>query len=497
MRGDTSIQNLAIQQGDTLTQFLHKKRESSLWYFRRRYPSKVAQAIGKHVHMQSLQTTCKREAQRRARAVAVEFDRVCIEALLIRDQAKVAAVVKSSSSEPSSTPSQVMARVPALVHRAACRVIDEQIRDPLGWRETVEKWQDFYTSALKAPMPSPGPSTAIEAQATLKGIQSALNGEYVSQPQNQFDPASSPTSEVFTGDWDALVSKALSLYQSAVGNQRYKLAVSKLKEISVHGCAEQQVEQALREWCVRRLEEVSPRTVRSQLDCMVSALRRVLPKLKMPELKELQGVMQPRVGDRESMPVQAIRDAIKVFESRPVSTKIRRDYAGGASQFDAIAIPTLAFLGIRPKELLAATDAALVTKTDFLGATGLFLRLIDGKNKASERDIPLSDDHRSVLDVDALRKMLVWQRENPRDPAVARTSLGTRFKKMTKGYTLYQMRHTWKDVAQHSGVDFELRERLMGHKVSGVAAVYGSGIPLKQGLDSLLQIRDVIHGETE
>lgn len=79
------------------------------------------------------------------------------------------------------------------------------------------------------------------------------------------------------------------------------------------------------------------------------------------------------------------------------------------------------------------------------------------------------------------------------DKALAQpTVLGTRFKAMTGVYTLYQMRHSWKDIAVYAGVDFELRERLLGHRMRGVAAVYGSGSYLKLGLDALLLVRGTI-----
>lgn len=203
-------------------------------------------------------------------------------------------------------------------------------------------------------------------------------------------------------------------------------------------------------------------------------------------------MMQPHVNDRQSMPIQQIRAAIQGFKNRPAPAKVRADYGGGASQFDAIAVEVLAVLGMRPSELIQARPSDLVTKVDVLGEQGLFFRLSDGKNKASEREIPLSDGTREVLSVQRLREMLDWQERNPRSPHGAVTSFGTRFKKITGGATLYQMRHSWKDLAVHAGVDSEVRERLLGHKVPGVAAVYGSGIPLARGLDALLLIRDTI-----
>lgn len=67
--------------------------------------------------------------------------------------------------------------------------------------------------------------------------------------------------------------------------------------------------------------------------------------------------------------------------------------------------------------------------------------------------------------------MLVWQEKNICSIAGAVTSLGTRFRVMTCGYTLYQMRHSWKDLAVHAGIGAELRERVMGHKLLGRASL--------------------------
>lgn len=62
-------------------QFLHKKKDSSLWYYRRRYPVEVAKTLRKGTHMmRSLETANKREAERLSRAVSVQFDTLCEEA---------------------------------------------------------------------------------------------------------------------------------------------------------------------------------------------------------------------------------------------------------------------------------------------------------------------------------------------------------------------------------------------------------------------------------
>ncbi|MFZ1244109.1 MAG: DUF6538 domain-containing protein, partial [Azonexus sp.] len=450
-----------------MAEFLHKKDSSSLWYFRRRYPVEVAKVVGKTMHMQSLQTANRREAEKLCRAVSVQFDAICAEArrehkfqeekrqveLVAAQGAEAKRVDGAAGADSQRSPESVLARVPELMRLAAIRVVEEQQRDPQGWQDTIRRWKDYYSSALTAPMPSPGPQTAIEAQACLNGIELAIQAQPLPpEPATQSSAIKQPIatqsgSEANTETWSVLCDRALREYLHKVAPQRYQLAKSLLPKIKVRSVGESDIQDGLREWCNARLQVIQPRSVKGQLDCMVSALRCVLPKFTAPVLRELQGVMQPRVGDRQSMPIQEIRSALKAFKSRPVPVKVRNDYGGGASQFDAIAVEVLAVLGMRPRELIQARPIDLVTKTDVFGEKGLYLRLVDGKNKASEREIPLSDGTREVLPVQRLREMLEWQEKNVRSPHGAVSSFGTRFKDMTGGSTLYQMRHSWKDVA--------------------------------------------------
>ena len=481
------------------TQFLHKKKDSSLWYYRRRFPQDVARVVGKSVHMQSLQTSVRRDAEIKSRKVSVEFDSICQDARTACDALLNPGNANSSVEELRRANAQtLLAAVPSYIRLAALRVIEEQQQNPYGWREEVSWWRSRYQDMVNGMVPSEIQMPAIQAQAYLNGIDMAVQGQPLPpDPVAQSNPIERPIAvqsrnESNEETWTELCDRALREYRHKVGESRYKLAVSKLPEVTVAGCTELDIQDGLRVWCNARLLVVQPRSVKGQLDCMVSALRCVLPKLTAPVLRELQGVMQPRVGDRQSMPIQDIRAALQAFKSRPVPVKVRNDYGGGASQFDAIAVEVLAVLGMRPRELIQARPIDLVTKTDVFGEEGLYLRLVDGKNKASEREIPLSDGTREAVPVQRLREMLEWQEKNPRSIAGAVTSLGTRFNAMTSGYTLYQMRHSWKDLAVHAGVDSELRERLMGHKVPGVAAAYGSGIPLEKGLDALMLVRRAI-----
>lgn len=447
--------------------------------------------------MKSLETTVLREAERLSRRISVEFDSICDEARLRRDLTLAGAVlpqtIEGAGADSSVSADELFAQIPALTRQAASRVIEEQQRNPRGWLNVVKGWQSLYKAMTEGKVITEIQMPAVKAQAFLNGIELAIQGKplppetVVAGGNNEAHPATGAGES-----WASVCRRALAMYRDRVGDARYKLAQRRLPEIRVASVTLAHVEAGLLEWCRERLNDVTPRTVKTQLDCMVSALRFVLPKLQMPHLKELQGVMQPRMDDRQSMPVQAIREAVEGFKRRPASVKVRKGYEGGASQFDAIAVETLAVLGMRPRELMQAKSDAICEKTDVFGVKGFYFRIAEGKNKAAERDIPISDGARAVLDIDKLRAMLVWQENNPRSLHGAVSSRGTRFKKLTNGYTLYQMRHSWKDIAVRRGVDFEIRERLIGHQVQGVAAVYGSGVPLGLGLDAIEAVRSVI-----
>lgn len=485
-----------------MAEYLLKKKGSSVWYYRRRYPEDVAKVLKASMFMKSLKTPVKRDAEKLSRQLSVEFDTICHEVRVKRDAVHAFDEIaeRDAAQELRAEAESLLASVPQLIRLAAVRVIEEQRRDPRGWLDTVKRWESFYEAMKMGKVPNAAQRPALEAQAFLNGIRLVVQGKPLPPVAGQRADElidSTPTTVVALESWSALTVRALKAFSDKVGSSRYQLAQAKLPQVSVQSTAEHHVHEGLKAWCVTRLAEVKPRTVKSQLDCMVSALRCVMPKLQTPDMRELRGVMQPRVDDRQAMPVRAIRRALDALQARPASSKVRIDYGGGASQFDDIALEVLAVLGMRPRELIQAKSNAIFSKTDVFENTGWYLRIVDAKNEASEREIPLSDGLREAVSVSRLREMLAWQECNPRAPHGAVSSLGTRFRRITGTYTLYQMRHAWKDVAVHRNVDFELRERLLGHRVPGVASAYGSGIPLRQGLDALMSVRSEIFGQRQ
>ena len=132
-----------------MTQFLHKKADSSVWFYRRRFPKEVADAIGKQMFMQSLKTTVKRDAERLSRQVSVQFDTICREALIARDLVKInvssglegEGALTSNSKRAAEA---ILDGIPNLIRLAATQVVQEQQRNPAGWQDVVRRWRDFY-----------------------------------------------------------------------------------------------------------------------------------------------------------------------------------------------------------------------------------------------------------------------------------------------------------------------------------------------------------------
>lgn len=124
--------------------------------------------------MQSLQTTVKRDAEKLARQVSVQFDIICDKALMANDVIQASSAADNATLAESNavvTPEDVLARVPALVRQAASSVVAEQLRNPAGWLEVVRKWQDFYEHIKVGKVISELQIPALEAQAILNGIE--------------------------------------------------------------------------------------------------------------------------------------------------------------------------------------------------------------------------------------------------------------------------------------------------------------------------------------
>lgn len=274
-----------------MTNFLHKKTNSNVWYFRRRYPADLVPLIGKPLHIQSLKTQSKQEAGVRARAVSVQFDSACADArakLNAETQQREAQEVQSTQEiqeAKQETPELIFKGLPALVREAAFAVVQEQQQSPKEWRETVQRWRGFYRAALDGRVPVQAQRPAVQAQAILNGITAALeaspipdteallsNGTGGTAPAN----ASSANPAITAGttkNWEELCSEALALYKERVCKGRHRTAELRLRNLHPASLSTESIQEAITDWCKHKLTQVLPRTAKVQSDCMVSALK--------------------------------------------------------------------------------------------------------------------------------------------------------------------------------------------------------------------------------
>lgn len=464
--------------------YLHRKKNGAVWYYRRRYPAAVAHAFSKGMFLCSLKTTDKQEATRLSRAVSVEFDKACASALALQKPTPASGTPTAahiSEQTEASKPDPRLA-IPELVAKA----VDTLLATPT---EAYHRVQADTLAVLglmergEFPRGVAGaePLHPIQAAAVAKAIANPLRTICV-EPSPTAAPAISPPLPA-TVD----IPLALARYREKVGDNRYRQISSALEPMALSGDAEA-VQQQLKEWAELRLQEVQPRTVKVTLTGLVSCLRCVLPNLKTPELRALRGVLEPKADDKQPATVATVRAIVHAAENRQ-----SRANDNVSARWDALVLRCLAILGCRPSELLEPDASVLMERQDVHGNRWTVLRIQQAKNKSSLRDIPLNAD---VLPLAQLRDFLTWRDATRLKVQASVNSLNMRLRNRylkdapdKEGVTTYSLRHTWAAITKSLNIDFEVRERLMGHKVPGMAAVYGEGIPMQKALDALGKVQ--------
>jgi len=61
----------------------------------------------------------------------------------------------------------------------------------------------------------------------------------------------------------------------------------------------------------------------------------------------------------------------------------------------------------------------------------------------------------------------------------------------------HDLRHTWKTNARRSGMDSEIRERILGHRTKGLSVTERYGVVSDQELIKAVDLLTFDHGETE
>lgn len=470
--------------------FLHRKSNGSVWYYRRRYPAAVAQVLGKAMFMRSLQTPDKQKATKLSRAVSVEFDKVCASALAAQKHPAATSTgfntpVPAHTETVSTGGSDPRLAIPSLVQQA----VDALLSYPAEEYHQQREWRLATLSLMERGEFPRG----VAGAEPLHPIQAAAVAAAIANPLQATCVAPSPTTAPATGHPPGMpvdIPRALALYREKVGDNRYRQISSALKRMALSGDTTA-IQQQLKEWAEQRLQEVQPRTVKVTLTGLVSCLRSVLPDLKAPELRALRGVLEPKADDRQPATIATVQAIVRAAERRDP-----RANDNVSAQWDALVLRCLATLGCRPSELLKPDASVLIERQDVQGNRWTVLRIQQAKNKSSLRDIPLNAN---VLPLAQLREFLAWRDATRLKVQASVNSLNMRLRSRylkdapdKDGITTYSLRHTWAAISKNMDIDFEVRERLLGHKVPGMATVYGEGIPIRKALDAVEAIHSIL-----
>jgi len=111
-------------------------RRGARYSFRRRYPNDVATVLGKVEFVQAFGTADRREAEKLARQVSVNFDNICEEALLglARSTAQPSDIMDEQEVSPTdeNLAKSVLDRLPGIIRMTTESVIAEQTRNRAG-----------------------------------------------------------------------------------------------------------------------------------------------------------------------------------------------------------------------------------------------------------------------------------------------------------------------------------------------------------------------------
>jgi len=469
-------------------------RKDSRYLYRRRFPKDVAELLGRTELKRALGTADRAEALRMARALSVEFDRICHEALNPRAEAAAEPTLKSADDI-------------LLEMQAAVRMIQrdalERMQSP-GWQKEFE-WRKIGLSGHVAGKMPPGVQMhPAVAGAALRALEAVERGE-IPDSRPELVPEREDASErsarrrvlVSTSEGRATqqeASEALERYCSGVSLERGRKARSVLSAALEFPASPIDVQQQLEAYCIRKESEgLKAASIRTAVQ-VVRAVMQELPGFEDVDLpkrstvrRALKGAGAMSVLARESVPPTVLTGVLGALDSE-------------GNTEAAAAIRILSRYGLRPTELLRASPEDIRERTDVLGETctvfvaGEKLR----KTTGSRRALPIHPD-----DLPLFKLVLgglglganCSARELEARGTVRSSDLTKTFQAAAKGKgTLYGLRHLFADVARAIGAEELEVGGLLGHanRGGGVTAIYGGSQPLTRAAEILQKVRETL-----
>jgi len=429
-------------------------RRNGRYSYRRRYPSEVAEVIGKMEFVKALGTADRTEAARLARQVSVRFDNEC--EIALRTLAETPAEPSESTDEKTPPASNadvtqsVLARLPGIIRTATEFVIAEQAQNT-RWKHIVSLQRRALEAHIAGEMPVSIAMHPLEARTALKAIDAAARGEPMKLSPRAVDsseaarsPMPEPRAATATPQMLHLAGLELALAEYAHGksHRRKMLAHRQAVRVLRLPCTNQQALTAISDWCRDALAAgKKPSSVWTEASAVIALLKYVpgwheFTVPKVGELKRLRGAGAARRDARAPMPVPTLH---RVLRSLP--EHLPRD-----GEYWHAVVLVCALYGLRPGELLRCGSESLQERETVFGDKQLIFRvgLHGAKNSSSERDLPVPAELRSLFQLALSRK--------PCNPETAKTRVDriNVFVRKAQGevaaaHSMYSVRHLFAD----------------------------------------------------
>jgi integrase len=458
-------------------------RRNGRYSYRRRYPTEVAALILKSEFVQALGTADPKEAARLSRVVSVRFDSECEEAL--RSHQEVAAM-PSAPLPPDAQPTDenvatgVLASLPGVIRTMTHAVIAEQSRNKAGWQDALSWRRRGLAAHVAGEMPAEIQMHPLVAATALRAFDAASAGaplpfppvaeDYI--PTRGVGHASVPSDEgrLLTSD---MLEKAIVEYSIDKSSRRQQVARRCVARSLKLPCTKIEAARQIADWCVAALgTDKKTSSVWTEASAVIALLKFVptwhdFRVEKVGELRKLRGAGRANVTARASMQVSTLYSVLNTLPQN-----LPRD---GDHWYAALLI--CALYGMRPGELLQSGPEALQSRRDVFGNERLVFKvgMRGAKNRASERDLPVSEELRPIFE-HALR----------RGSCMVRKSQSSDEDRVP----LYSVRHLFADIARACNYPDAAFGPIMGHSDRGITAVYGGKAPLDHHAEILRAVQD-------
>lgn len=481
-------------------------RRDARYFYRRRFPVDVAAIVGRAEFRKALGTADRKEADRLARQVSVEFDRVCLEALN-QHAGEAARAAIDPHAEPAQrvTADRIIERLQAVVEQATRSVIEalepSQRLTPT-WAAELEWRKEAWLAVAKGHHPDATKYSPLEAMAAYRALEALGRGEIpaLGQPTNAPDipAASSPVGFAANATSQdkrtaAEFGEALNGYCSRVSEGRAGIVRSLAAKVLRWPATPEEQVQRIMQFAEEKLAAGrKASSVHNQAAGLITVLRE-LPgweRIALPRNGAVARLVrqggQLQADARDSMPLAVVRDVLQAFDAR-------------GDEVDAAAARLLVGYGLRPIELLQEGPKALAVREDILHNKELVFHagLSGAKNSASRRSLPVHAD-----DAEMFRLVLSDRGGADAKRARARVKrLSDAMRIALRGkagkLSLYSLRHTCADLLRAAGATPDEVGGVLGHTAKGSKAtsIYGGKAPLHRPRALLAQVRELLeHG---